>query len=488
MKKITLSILVLFFCATSLYAQTITPDKSWHIEYGYACPEMHDGCCCYSGTTTIKTGDIRTFNGKEYYELLEGDSETKVITYVREENGKVFFYVEDCDKEYLLYDYNLNIDEDVYLVHPRFPYSQVNGDCELTAVDSNYFCRFKVTDVDEIEYNGVKRKRLKLESYYNQYAYDYWVEGIGNMTGITCQVEMSGMHQLKDCYVSDELIFVNENPRFCWVAAIVNSNSTWTTLSYVPCPQGECNRQTQYVYFNGDSIVGNYTYKQVFSCNDNLHENITYKGLMREQSFKTFFIPAHSETEYLLYDFNLIEGKTFEYQDPFISEFSIYLYVKKNDLIIINENYKKRMQLTLAPDDDSIFATWIQDRGSLHGLFYPCGSVPDGVVTTLLCYFQDDELMYKNPEYSECYYEDLAIPLVKDSQFSVYPNPTTGELHVTCHVSLVTNIEVFDMMGRKIHSQSHGNKIDASAFPKGLYLLKIYAENGQVSLFKIVKK
>ena len=477
------------------FYQTITPNKTWHIEHGYACPPTPEGCICYSATTTIKTGDIKTFNGKEYYELLENDPVTEVVTYVREDNGQVFFYVEDCDTEYLMYDYNLNIGEEVYIVDPRHPYSYINHeDCEMTVEDLNSFCRYKVTDIDEIEYNGVKRKRLKLENYYSEYPYeypyDYWVEGIGNMKGITYHPlsQISGVRQLKDCYESDHLIFVNENPEFCWVSAIVNSNSAWTTLSYVPCPQGACNRYTQYVYFHGDSIVGDYTYKKVFSCNDNLHANTKYEGLMRELSFKTYFIPAHSKIEYLLYDFSLDEGKTFEYQDPFISEFSISLYVKKVDYIMINGYPKLQIQLTLTPDDDEIFATWIQERGSLHGLFYPCGSILDGTVTTLLCYFQDDELIYKNPDYSECFYEDLAISVVENRSFRVYPNPTTGELRIENEELKIRSIEVFDMMGKIIYSQSHGNTIDVNAFSKGLYLIKIYDATGQVSLFKIVKK
>jgi hypothetical protein len=40
------------------------------------------------------------------------------------------------------------------------------------------------------------------------------------MRGIIYQIgsQMAGaVHQLKDCYESEELIFVNENPDYCWV-------------------------------------------------------------------------------------------------------------------------------------------------------------------------------------------------------------------------------------------------------------------------------
>ena len=191
---------IIDFRDTTLFGQTITPNKIWHIESGYPCP---DGVCFY-GLQTIKVGNKRTFNGKEYYELLsESNHQWNVKTYVREEDKKVFSYVEDNDEEHLMYDYNLNIgDEFTIKAHP-----------ELTD-------KFKVTEIDSIEYNGIKRKRLRLENLITIYQYDYWVEGIGCMRGIGyfASAHIGGaVHQLKNCYESDELIFVNENPEFCWV-------------------------------------------------------------------------------------------------------------------------------------------------------------------------------------------------------------------------------------------------------------------------------
>jgi len=197
---------------------TITPDKVWYIESGYACPEGDDtGCFCYYGLITIKTGEVKTFNGKEYYELLTDapNQQWNVVTYVREEDRKVFFYVEDCDKEYLMYDFNLEEGDEVVLVDPHFPYS-VYGECELMEEDM-LMSKFKVIEVGEIEYNRVTRKMMRLKHHFSD-AYDIWVEGIGCIRGITFRtLQMSGAKQLRDCYDLDELIFVNEDPEFCWV-------------------------------------------------------------------------------------------------------------------------------------------------------------------------------------------------------------------------------------------------------------------------------
>jgi len=231
MKKYTVLLiaLMLSLCVfgQSVSTQLITPNKIWHIESGSACPAGDGtGCFCYYGLQTIKVGNTKTFNGKEYYELFTDEPtvlfpDGHVVTYVREEEKKVFFYAEDCDKEYLMYDFGLNVGDEIFLADPLLPTSIDNQDnpCELTEVDMNLY-KFKVTKVDSIEYNQVKRKMLRLENNY-PHRYDIWVEGIGAMRGITYHraQQRTGVKQLKDCYESDELIFVNENPEFCWASS-----------------------------------------------------------------------------------------------------------------------------------------------------------------------------------------------------------------------------------------------------------------------------
>jgi hypothetical protein len=79
----------------------------------------------------------------------------------------------------------------------------------------------------------------------------------------------------------------------------------------------------------------------------------------------------------------------------------------------------------------------------------------------------------------------------EELNISVYPNPTTGELHVTCDnrdALQVTNIEIFDMYGKK---QSHGSRvtgheINISHLPAGIYFVKITTKLGEI-VKKVVK-
>jgi hypothetical protein len=229
---------VLIVCMLSLYSwgqtvstQLITPNKIWNVEHITDCyteqGETTD-CLCLISTETITVRDTKTYNGKEYYELFSDSPSDafpngRVVNYVREEGKKVYFYVEECNTEYLLYDFGLNVGDEVLLVDPQYQFSWSNQDnaCELTEDELHNF-QYTVIEVDSIEYNNIKRKMLKVESARGQ---DIWVEGIGCMRGINHKIGtfmVGAAHQLKDCYEANELIFENEIARSCIKTALSN--------------------------------------------------------------------------------------------------------------------------------------------------------------------------------------------------------------------------------------------------------------------------
>ncbi|MDR0762902.1 MAG: T9SS type A sorting domain-containing protein [Bacteroidales bacterium] len=299
---------------------------------------------------------------------------------------------------------------------------------------------------------------------------------------------------------------------------IVIPNSSWSILSYglgaylVPC-----NVLTRYVYFDGDSIVADKTYRKVFSCNDWLHENIMSEGLIREQDKKTYFIPKDSEIEYLLYDFSLEEGANFEYQDPWrqIPEnksSSEIFYVKKVDFVKINGIQKKRIQLTdLPPYDNIVYTVWVENIGSLAGFYRPCGIPAPGGYQRVICYFQNSELIYKNSMYSECYYDKAeGLPLVENfsewddfsdvasvesittDNLTIYPNPVDNILIISSLNDAISFVEITDVSGKTVYAKRlSANKkydIDMSHFISGMYFFRVYDTKGLVSTFKIIKR
>jgi hypothetical protein len=73
----------------------------------------------------------------------------------------------------------------------------------------------------------------------------------------------------------------------------------------------------------------------------------------------------------------------------------------------------------------------------------------------------------------------------------VYPNPTSGALHVTSDALQVTDVEVFDVYGKRhaSHVTNNGNEstIDISQLSAGIYFLRLTTEKGFITK-KIIKK
>jgi len=79
-----------------------------------------------------------------------------------------------------------------------------------------------------------------------------------------------------------------------------------------------------------------------------------------------------------------------------------------------------------------------------------------------------------------------------NSNFKIYPNPTTGELTIDNGQLTINSVEIFDIYGRKLHSSpltSHlapRTSINISHLQAGIYFVKISTEAG-VTTRKIIK-
>jgi subtilisin family serine protease len=96
---------------------------------------------------------------------------------------------------------------------------------------------------------------------------------------------------------------------------------------------------------------------------------------------------------------------------------------------------------------------------------------------------------YGIPNFYQCYLDQtFGVTENVKQEVLVYPNPTSGRLHVTSDALHVTDVEVFDIYGRK---QSHvsrvtSNEIDISELAAGEYFVKITTETGVVTK-KVIK-
>ena len=76
---------------------------------------------------------------------------------------------------------------------------------------------------------------------------------------------------------------------------------------------------------------------------------------------------------------------------------------------------------------------------------------------------------------------------IQNSEFKIklYPNPTTGILHV--ELDGLDKIEVIDVVGRVVISQTSGGTVNMSALNNGIYSVRVFAGD-TVTVRKVVKK
>ncbi|MCL2291371.1 MAG: M6 family metalloprotease domain-containing protein [Bacteroidetes bacterium] len=76
----------------------------------------------------------------------------------------------------------------------------------------------------------------------------------------------------------------------------------------------------------------------------------------------------------------------------------------------------------------------------------------------------------------------LQTPEKQAPAFAVYPNPTTGELQIMGYELRITDIEIYDMMGRKQKAEDRKEKeerrVNISHLPAGIYVMVIRTSEG----------
>lgn len=72
---------------------------------------------------------------------------------------------------------------------------------------------------------------------------------------------------------------------------------------------------------------------------------------------------------------------------------------------------------------------------------------------------------------------------------NIYPNPASnGKIYITSRYNLTKDIEIFDVLGKKIYSTSiFGKELNISKLTPGIYILKIKENNSSATRKLVVR-
>ena len=86
----------------------------------------------------------------------------------------------------------------------------------------------------------------------------------------------------------------------------------------------------------------------------------------------------------------------------------------------------------------------------------------------------------------------LAITDVAEGKTSIYPNPVTTKLHIVTSNPAVSELRIYDMLGKVLKTESFSNDatVDVSNFTNGLYIIQFSSNDGKMissSRFTVIK-
>ena len=99
------------------------------------------------------------------------------------------------------------------------------------------------------------------------------------------------------------------------------------------------------------------------------------------------------------------------------------------------------------------------------------------------------------PEYQpkSCSYGDISSEALPESRYSVYPNPTSGEVIVLNKESWteaadIAGITVYSIDGREVLNVSGVSRLNVVMFAQAAYIIKIVSADGKTEFVKLIKK
>lgn len=254
---------------------------------------------------------------------------------------------------------------------------------------------------------------------------------------------------------------------------------------------------TDIYYTDGDTLVNNKTHKildgyHYISRTFLLHENTAEKKVTLTR------ISPNRIDEYLLYDFSLNEGDTFEMKNPitpFPEEGGLFVLDSIRNVDIWEGETRKHFYFS--PHETNIIssqnAVWVEGVGSLSMINAP-GGFPDIDNAGLLnCFFKNTELFYSNltPEVTTCISTILSLYDNDKPDVVIYYPENNKSVCFIKNIENIYTIELFDFNGRKLANFQNLHqseiRIDLNSFSNGIYTLRLFYDNGEKQL-KIIKK
>lgn len=256
-------------------------------------------------------------------------------------------------------------------------------------------------------------------------------------------------------------------------------NASWSVYSF-----SNYQSDTLEYYLEGDTLLYGDNWSKLFRRN--LQGGTAYCGAIKD-SDGIVEIKLPEEEKRLLYDFSLEVGDTFPYP-LFHFGWDVYtaMVVEQIDTVqLVNGEFRKEIVSNMVTSGifEEVQERWIEGIGSIHGLLFPLNpkllEVEANEEFTLVCFSENDELLYHNPRFANCLTTTNVVDNDEtDIYAKIYPNPARNFIVISSEYSAnIKYITIYDSTGKIIIQRSNTLKIDISGLGTGMYFCKVGFNN-----------
>ena len=257
---------------------------------------------------------------------------------------------------------------------------------------------------------------------------------------------------------------------------MIQEGNEWCTLEAIVCKDTEGHYNTLVNWLSGDTLINEVRYAKVMETLNG--EGTPYQvALLREEDGKVWE-SYNGNSEILLYDFTANVG------DSLVCGYGDYFVLDSISIEQIGGVDRKKFWFGLEYDftgEPYAMETWIEGIGSDLGLLY-CGSYYFcGGYYRALCFHQDGELIWQNPEYDACVI--TSVEEINDKVISVYPNPAMET--VTIDGVEASEVQIYNALGQLVKTVRNSNEVSLGGLPQGVYMVRITDAENKVFTAKV---
>ena len=438
----------------------------------------------------LQAGNIKEIGGKLYLDFGQ---------YLREENGKIYIYSELLQKDFVLYDFTLELGDTLTTLN--WDYNNPNSDGTISVVDYAVDCPIDtliVTDISTITLLDGK----EYKKWIFNHGYFGYVESIGTLSGLFYELSQSCM-VVPGCYMGDHLVCASRNGKLLYQMddeemerlgaeclceytsgpkrdnakdGQIGGRPTPTQWNQLELDLRKMENGNTILYaetFNytleNDSIVANgKTFYQL--ARQSTKDTATTKSFVgalhfgKDEDNRVYFL--RDGVEYVLYDFTAEPGDTIEIFagiNNYPQETTYTHVVTGKDTL---ENGACRMFLEVVFPEETTTATnaekvWLAGLGSIDGIVHntatrtsnahaaPARSAhsSDTQTSVMLCAWRDDNCLYTtdHPDYDTlgCVYNIDEMTAIED----IHTFPSYQKLLRDGQLLIIHEGKTYNVMG-----------------------------------------